>query len=677
MSDKAAKRQKFCASCFNYINSCDCLGNLDDHAHLTDFEVTGKDDDEPEESDDVWYFRAEIGPTLLTVGNIGLMGLLSMKEMWTTDPPANPSLYLSIPKDRLPMSAVNVNVGQYPSKPEYIAPQHPWEIPFFKLKIPTPKSKTDEEIDKDYKDCLDKAGKKKGAKFKCLAKYLWEKAQQKLTVTEEDLKYAVSKAVDVSAIEGYYGAFVFAKPFVPPRLWNAANNSVVPGCGHGWIEQDLIDGGDPAKDLDCSGFLISNVPGAEEFWNDNQTGTNMPNPYDGGVTTPFSQARMLTMPHVPPPVPRDDVLPCSKLQYQQGKCEPPDDPPPPYLPPPISKPPPTVIVPPEPPVDPPTEPPLSVIPDYSITPNAKFGMAIFQLEDKRRNTWYNSGTLGFADDRCRPHLAWGSSAVVPNDGTTLNQQDQVQFRVPPSPVPNSGNTGPFEWGSYAIFCMNHRPNPNQLFQIELIFDAGVPATGQFEFSWDNGVKKETKSGASLIFNYKKSVRAGIDCVRLRITPKHRISDANTIQDWKMNVYTNWDVNCKPIYRRASALSGDFQIADCGGPAITYDSGNGRMILTNTTGARQYASNVITKPPQFGYGNGEFVYSVNICPNTDNAQCHKCVNTGDGGLTPVMTSSYFDIYYIQRPVGIFNWNFNASAIPGSFSGYFGQTLLWSK
>jgi len=697
MSQKAAKRQKFCASCFNYINSCDCLGNLDDHAHLTDFETTGKDDDEPEESDDVWYFRAEIGPTLLTVGNIGLMGLLSMKEMWTTDPPANPSLYLSIPKDRLPMSAVNVN-SNIIGKPQLIAPKTPWEIPFFELEYYKPQGKSDEQIEKERKDCEDDAEKKGKSKRKCFFKYLWNKAQQKLTVTEDDLKYAVSQAVDVSAIEGYYGAFVFAKPFVPPRLWNLANNSVVPGCGHGWIEQDLIDGGDPAKDLDCSGLLLSNVPGAEDFWKDNQNGTNGPNPYDGGVTTPFSTARMLTMPHVPPPVPRDDQLPCSKLQYNQGKCEPPDDPPPPYIPPPITKPPTgPPIVPPEPPIDPPID---TLLPGWTITPNAVFNMAMVQVHDKTRSTWYNSGSTGFPDDRSRPHLAWGSPAVPWTTGEVLNITD-MQFRVPPAPLNGIGiYSGPYEWCTLRIFCANGLANPNQLFQLKLVLKSGSePITGNaFEITWEgsNGIDLNGPSskvfGNSVTSSFRKSVKAGIEFAMVRIRPLHKILPNGSVQDWKIDSSTNWDIQAKPVFKRASDMVWDTSIN--GGVTPTFDPANGRMILsasnvhpTSIDGTFNYgimrSDGIRVIGPNMSFINGEVVVSHNIGaqPSIGVAQVHKGSNTGDGGLTPVQAGSGFRANMFGVDPGqvgtVTKYAVGTANIQGSFSGYFGIINNWTK
>lgn len=678
-------RRAFCASCFNFIDSCDCLGNLEDHEHLNDFEREGKleeDDDEDGNrgNDDdkvdgaVYYFRFQVGPTLDQIGKIGLGALLSMKEMWTTDPPDNPSLYMSIPKSRFPMDKVNIN-GQFPNKPIYVNPQHPWELQYFTLdNIPFEPEKTDAQIAKELKDCLKDAVKKKGlvrkglAVIACNANALSDKAGAESQVSFEDLITGFKKTLPEIPPGVYYATLPVIASYTPPRLWKIANNAIVPGCAFHWIEMHLIDGSYPARDFDCSQKFASNVAGVDTYWDNNELGSSGPSYEDfyGREPTSSNQSRSLMLPYVPPPV--EPPGQCPQWMAEAGLCR--DDPPPPYEPPPVTKPPPGVVIPPEEIVIPPEEPPLTPLTDSEITKNINYPLALVQISNKQRVgatgalTWYNSGTTGFPDDRSRPHLSWGAAATPYATGDFVDKP--VKLVVPERT---------YEFLTCFYFHMAHRAGTDTVY-LKLTYNNGTRPNGMgFKVYWDEDPLNEvSKNGNSVTFSHTRSFAAGFDIGVVQITPLHYNATAG--QEFDVEYITAWDQRIRPIFTRAQSLSWS---QPNGGPAPTF-TGDGTITyqdpanaaigprVTITQGARVDGFRV--QAPCFSWGAGECVISATNAFG-DSAAIHKMSNTGDGGITPVVSYGYKSFWDSSNAA----FSHNTAKIPGSFGLYYGACLAW--
>jgi len=652
-------KYKFCASCFNYINSCDCLGNLEDHEHINDFERPGKDDDMEEddnEDSDVWYFRVPVGPTLDEFGNIGLGGLLSSPLMWTKEEPADPSMYLSIPVNRLPFDKVNVG-GKFPQPPQYIQPKNPWEIPFFKLRDVKIKEKTDEQLLKDLQECIKDCGKKKlGKRFciaKCNVKYLYQKAQNELVVTMEDLFVAVQKVMPENP-EGFYVFAPLAKRITPPRLWNFANQAIVPGCGFQWIEMHLIDGSDPAKDMDCNGKLSSNVDGVDDYWNDNSSGGGPSYiDYYGQAGDLTSDARMLMMPFVPPPVPPVGPTRCTPWAIANGFCDE-EERPPEYKPPPWDKPPPTtdppvVIFPPDPPiVDPPVDPPVIVPPseppifplDWEVKTNTYTPFGLFQVK--------SDGDVPFTTNqfKLRPHLQWGATGgtLWPPDEAAWSPE--LKWKVPAENLgTDTSGTAP---GAF-FNCMWLNPG-----------EVGDPVTLTFKFTFVSGNVGDTflwqfASPGTGGVNHTVALVAGLlpqqfthtttcqnrgPCAeRIAVT---RIAGAGgpSKLESRIQYFCPFDPKVRPVFRRYGTHGFRQQLPPLSGdtwPPVLDSLG---ILLWSSSTNRDVRSitdyTVTFGLPAYLLWNGEHSNEFSQFGGTSSATTGvitKSVNTGDGGVTP--------------------------------------------
>jgi len=665
----SSKRFKFCASCFNYINSCDCLGNLSDHAHLTDFEVPGKqeeDDDHNDDKGDVWYFRAQIGISLNEFGTLGVGAALRIPSMWTKVPPENPELYLSIPVER--MDNFNpVNIAP-PLRPvQMFTPQAPWEIEFFTVDSYNKQTKDDAQIAQELKDCLKKAAKKKAGKrirvAICFASAGIKKGQQFFNPDAEALYDAVDDFLPEN-IEGYYGLIPYVSYVAPDRLVESLEQAIIPSWGHLWIEQHLIDGNDPVQDSSFDNLLINNVDGVDSFWTDNTQGGGDFNyqDYYGDITDPNTQARMLTMPHVPPPVPPVGPPRCTPWAIENGFCE--DQKPPPYDNPPITtkpKPPTSPPIPPPPPVtmQPPAEPPEWPDDPTEELFNAPWAIAqlpIWESQFAPINTPF--------DYRNYPHFSWGSpvQGLVPDGtpyiaGLQLNVSDVNQ----PQTIPMELR---FNWyymgeGNLKDYTFRFDVKQNDTFGsvpdhtwtcIDYPLIAPKRKVGR-EYSVEFMVPRVAAREADNLLSYVR--------FQILILPPGSVK-----QKFTCTPYNAWAPSIKPVaIYFAAGLSpvGLFQGSQQD-PNDTPDREDVNPIYTilgpnNTPTIRSldnpwqwsFGDYGIVSPlplfPTFLLGNGEMHIAPYPVSGSDKEWVVKMVNTGDGGLTPVTVPEYKD--YLSR------------------------------
>ncbi|ALE29694.1 hypothetical protein [Lake Sarah-associated circular virus-28] len=690
----ASRKYKFCASCFNYCDSCDCLGNLEDHEHINTFERPGKGNDDDEEIDDeeeddnrnkgggeVWYFRAQVDLTLMAGGNMLLGALMTMEEMWTDIPPDNPSLYLSIPKSRFPMDPVNIG-GSFPNKPEYIKPKYPWEIPYFQLSYPRPPEKSDAAIASQAKDCTKDCLKRFSFRpvrlgictAKCAVIAAGKKAFNEFNVSLEDIYLGVQKTINLDNLPLYIGLIPLIKKYTPPRLWNAADDSVVPGCGFQWVEMHLIDGSDPSSDFDCSGKLSSNVDGVDQFWSDNQNGGDTSETlkdYYPDASDPTTDVRMMMMPHVPPPVPPVGPPRCTQWALDHGFCDKDDDPPP-YIPPPPTHVDPPIIV--DPPIVlPPTGTPPTVLPTYDITNNINFPMAVIQYNSKTRADWYNSGSTGYADDRQRPHLNWGAAAIPLKTGDVIDRGVTLE-------IPENN----YEYVDCFFYYMAHRPIAGRV-SMRLTYVSGPKPSGMgFKVHWDNSVKPgdtQTLRGDVTTFQFNKNMPAGISIHSFRLTPLHvNPPGLQNKQEFKLEFFTAWDKDCKPVFTLARDIPWE---TPYGGPPPVFNgigvvdfigNNNKDCIAAHPIPLNPMVGGVRVKPPTFSWGNGECIICHNQDPKLPGVAVHKMNNTGDGGITPINSQSYFFTWVNPSANG---YGQGIARIDGSLGSYYGACKSWTK
>lgn len=659
LSKKYINKYKFCASCFNYVDSCDCLGNLEDHQHINDFERPGKDDDDPDDDNvvtDVWYFRAQIGPTLDQFGSIGLAGALAIPDMWTRDPPADPTKYLSIPVDRFPMPPVNRG-GSVFGGVDMVAPKQPWEIPFFGLRnLPDFPQKTDAQIAEELRKCLKAAAKKKFKRIKmaaCTAKAAVQYAQSHSTYSYDDM-IADVKAQFPSVVKGFYVAAPLVSQVVPPKLWKLADQAVVPGCGFQWIEMQLIDGSDPALSLDCTDKFSNAVDGVEDFWNDNQSGGGKTSDIYGDLADPITQPRMLMMPFVPPPV-------------KPPKIDDPLDPPVPYDPPPIVTPP-TVTQPPS-VVQPPVDPPITGTP-YNERPNHPIFACMIQVSelgiDFPLAIINNQAPPG--DYRRLPFLSWGAAAGArPNNGDTMTN---VPLYLKTTNRHQAGDFVLFRW----YYITTTTPASKSVrFQCKLKRIAGdswmkVILQRKISGVYTNVFTGSSQgTGAEMFLAFDVTVPAGtghIECAWY-------FPDVNTQGlTWELFPTTSWDPDVLPIYTWPS-LSGWTQAFPSPAPqfepavnptngVLSYDNKNRDTIVT-------CARAVAVKPFSCMLCSGEVSMTNNrFFTNAGVPRVFKC--DGAGGLSPITD---------MGDPNNFNPGFTMKAKQGSDGSWSAAIISWTK
>jgi len=680
-----SRKYKFCASCYNYIDSCDCLGNLEDHEHLNDFEREGKDDMDEDDVDEddkddgpIYYFRFPVGVLLSQVGNIGTAAMLRIPGNWTTDPPADPTKYLSIPKSRFPMTPHNQGTIL---APKIKSPKNPWEIQFFKGDLNTwLPEKTNAVIAKEWKDCAKRCKWRPACHLRCAVAAGVKKAKAEFESSPEDIYVAFDKWLPEQP-PGFQTALVMgAGLFVPERAWRRANNMIVPGCGFQWIEMHLIDGSDPAGDVDCSGKLSSNVEGVAGFWNDNQSGSLDYSDYYGENPTDPNMSRSLMMPFVPPPVPKGPPR-CTPWAIRNGFCNDDDDQPP-YKPPPITTKPP--IVDPEdpdvpPPEDPIVLPPIEDPPEltiFDVTEAVSFPMCIAQVPFLNRTTW---GLGGDYDARFYPHIKWGSPAPLFETGDIVDQPVELFL---------TGNGKVGMQCPLRLWQLNAEPKILSRVWLEYTqmgTDGPVPV---FTVKGP-GIAGESKpfTGRSGSFSFSGPVRAGFDAFDIEIIQQH--NNGGVAQFFDLNLITNWDVQCKPIFRRAIAdswygFSPESVVPQFGGnDEIQYTAGGANIApkafgqnVTNLPPMISFGGNLIrVKPPPFMFGNGE-CYMCHADPRiaNDRSEVVKMVNTGGGGITPIQSKFWMLNWWYTN----FNeWYPSTMSSQGSQGSYSGSIVAWTK
>jgi len=654
------KRYKFCASCYNYVNSCDCLGNLSDHDHLTPFERPGKEPEDKEDHDDmkeegeVWYFRAQIGVSLNEFGTLGVGAALRIPEMWTKVPPENPELYLSIPVER--MDNFNaVNVAPFGKRPEMFTPKFPWEIQFFTTDGLIKNTKTDAQIAQELKDCLKKAVKKKLGRLArialCHAAAAFKKTSQFFNPDAEAMYDAVDDFLPDN-IEGYYALIPYVGYVAPDRLVENLEQQIIPGWGHLWIDQHLFDGNDPVNDSHSNYTLLSNVQGVQSFWNDNTTGGGEFNyeDYYGNVTDPNTQARMLTMPYVPPPV--QPPSECDSRARSSCEPRPPSYPPdrPPY--------------PPEDPVEPPFEPPETVGPEDPKIPPENDG-EIFNLYEApwtlvQLPIWELPGAVqgGEFDYRNYPHLDWGPTAnqlFPPTDG--VYKRDLILKTIPEQIGPKELK---FRWYYLA------ETNANQVFNllVDQQVDNAGNLVGAMKHVWTIDEIPSFRAITKLTRQYRLDVTVPTNTRRGNLiryyTFKCVIDAPGAQQEFKLRPFSSWDPLIEPKVQRinesliGAANGGDdfeytFVETVTGPPAQGVEAVEFRSFRNPTAFLdvpRQFVIGAGSPPygrpnfPVFFLGTGECntQTSGSFIP-TNPIWVHKNTNTGDGGLTPFHAADY--------------------------------------
>lgn len=120
----------FCSRCWNYVDFCDCINYEYDLEFEQEKVIPPPPEEKQPEVGTVWYSRFPIAETALglesaNADKFGLGILLSNENMWTLEPPADPSLYLSIPVNRLPLNTVTSNYRPGGTFNMYL---QPWEL---------------------------------------------------------------------------------------------------------------------------------------------------------------------------------------------------------------------------------------------------------------------------------------------------------------------------------------------------------------------------------------------------------------------------------------------------------------------------------------------------------------------------------------------------------------------
>lgn len=249
---------KYCASCYNYIDFCDCLGNFGEYEHLVDFSVSGREKEE-QPTDNTWYFLGPINLLLEHTGELGLWAALKHPKLWTKNPPLDHLERLSIPQSRLDEMAEqryksyhDPNQFNTPAEtffdltPGKLQKPNPWNLDFFD---PSIRDKPPIESLKDVRDDIIEKCKKKKTRVGAMACIAIQFA--KAGISDALVKFLEDPVlpefipwVEIDGINpiwiipfaASYGTWV--GKFI--KKWN-----ISPGPHFNWLDQHIIDGTDP------------------------------------------------------------------------------------------------------------------------------------------------------------------------------------------------------------------------------------------------------------------------------------------------------------------------------------------------------------------------------------------------------------------------------------------------
>lgn len=246
----------FCASCWNFCHSCDCLAY---HDQLEDQPIpvsTSEDSEKRKINDGDWYFMIPFKPAVEEVGLIGMKLLLETPQLWTQTPPLSlpTSHLLVIPKEDLHLlSAIGYKGGRY---------KHPTELDF--ITFDPPEKLQWKTIAEAATSCLRRRKTKVGAIACVLAKQaelafyqftdelpqkIWDMvaeieadlyAELDLYTQEmwgefnlKDLEFKVGAAASLAAL--------VVAGSIDPTVYDLLNDTVEPGKHYYYIDKFISD----------------------------------------------------------------------------------------------------------------------------------------------------------------------------------------------------------------------------------------------------------------------------------------------------------------------------------------------------------------------------------------------------------------------------------------------------
>nr|WPR18629.1 MAG: hypothetical protein [Crogonang virus 31] len=240
-------RHMFCSRCWNYVDACDCINYSYDLEVEPSRSIPAPPEEQPPEVGTVWYFRAPIRDTSLLfesngIDRLGLALTLTEESLWTLEPPpGDPSDYLSIPVDRLPLnSPFDFAPGQ-----SYDQYQMPWDFNFFNYDGP---SFADV---KSLAEALMSCNSKRLGRRICKLKELGKHFAGSFKV--EDVPIPPGMADEILGLSGVITPemlLLIIQHYIPDALLKEFNNSTKTAIDYEWIHQHLVDGTDPPDGYD-------------------------------------------------------------------------------------------------------------------------------------------------------------------------------------------------------------------------------------------------------------------------------------------------------------------------------------------------------------------------------------------------------------------------------------------
>ena len=231
----------FCARCWNYVDFCDCINYEYDLETEPEKVIPLPPEDKNPEVGTVWYFRSPIVETSLglesaNASKFGLGVLLSIESLWTIEPPpGDPSMYLSIPVERLPLNQTmdTMKPGTFN---KYL---QPWELNYTNYQGPVL-----EDV-KTLAEALARCSSSRAPKA-CRVKEMLKHAFDSYKIDEIPVPQGlIDKLSSINAYVDPEVLLAIIVAFFPEVVLSKLNEYTATAIDYDWVHRHLMDSVDP------------------------------------------------------------------------------------------------------------------------------------------------------------------------------------------------------------------------------------------------------------------------------------------------------------------------------------------------------------------------------------------------------------------------------------------------